>query len=171
VEGKDGTGMNLLGKGFRFLRKDVAIFAFFLLLSFFFWYLNSLRKDIEEDLKYPVRYVFSQNSRISDTDLPQKLLFNLKGPGYSIIKLKLSGNRSPLIIDFTRTPLKRVPDSSPAEYYFTTSALIPHFSKQLRSEFQILSVKPDTIFVSLEKKGSTAGGSRSSAAPGEKRRN
>ena len=169
MEVRDGIGKNLIGKGFRFLRKDVAIFAFFLLLSFFFWYLNSLRKDIEIDVRYPVKYLSSQYYRISDTNLPEKFIFNLKGPGYSVIKLKLSGNRSPLTIDFSKVAVRRVPDGQPTDYYFLTSGLIPHFSKQMRSEFQILSVKPDTVFLTAERRNQQ--GPRSSSLPVEKRRN
>ncbi|HVN58779.1 MAG TPA: hypothetical protein VMT63_10805 [Bacteroidales bacterium] len=146
MEGKESAGKSFLGKSFRFLRKDVAIFAFFLLLSFFFWYLNSLRKEFEIDLRYPVKYLGSPG-RVSEDNLPDKLIFSIKGPGYTIIKLKLSGNRSPLTIDFSKISFRRLQESQPPEYFFVTSGLIPHFSKQLRSEFQILSVKPDTIFV------------------------
>lgn len=146
------TGKDLLGKGVHFLKRDVVIFAFFLLLSFFFWYLNSLRKDIEVDLKYPVRYINPPKDKVISSDLPQKLLFNLKGPGYSIIKLKLSVGRTPVLIDFSKVGYKRVPDSQPPEYYIVSGNLINSFSKQMRADFQILSIKPDTLYITFEKK-------------------
>jgi len=37
--------------------RDIVIFGFFLLLSFIFWYLNSLEKEVEYSIRYPVRYV------------------------------------------------------------------------------------------------------------------
>jgi hypothetical protein len=155
VKGRPGTtGKSLFGKGIHFLKRDVVIFAFFLLLSFFLWYLNSLRKDIEIDITYPVRYINPPMGRIAGGDLPQKLIFNIKGPGYSVVKLKLTGIRSPVSIDFSRISYKKVPDSQPPEYYIVSGNLISSFSKQLRSEFQILSIKPDTIFVTFQRKGS-----------------
>jgi hypothetical protein len=164
--GSANTGRNLLGKGFHFLKRDVAIFAFFLLLSFFFWYLNSLRKDIEVDLRFPVRYLNTSSRRISDEELPDRLVFSIKGPGYSIFKQKLSLNRSSLTVDFSKVVLKRVPDSSPPDYAVVTNSLIPSFSKQLRSELQILSVKPDSIYVTFEKRNGTVKGT---AVNGEKK--
>ena len=39
------------------INRDVVVFAFFLFLSFGFWYLNSLGKEMEADIKYPVKYI------------------------------------------------------------------------------------------------------------------
>ena len=85
--------------------------SFFLLLSFVFWYLNSLEKDVEYDIKYPVRYINLPEERMLSEDLPSRLDLYLKGPGYSILKLKLSGNRSPVILDVSTINYRRVPGS------------------------------------------------------------
>jgi hypothetical protein len=133
-------------------KRDVVVFAFFLFLSFIFWYLNSLRKDIEIDVRYPVRYINPPKDRIIANALPPKLTFNLKGPGYSIVKLKISGNRAPVIIDFSKVTYRRIPDAGQLEYYIVSSGLIQNFKKQLNSDFQIVSIKPDTLFIVFEKK-------------------
>ena len=168
MEGRPGTtGKNLFGKGIHFLKRDVVSFAFFLLLSFFLWYLNSLRKDIEIEIRYPVRYINPPAGKVASGDLPENLVFSIKGPGYSVVKQKLSVSRSPVSIDFSRVSCKRVPDSQPSEYYIVSGNLISSFSKQLRSEFQILSIKPDTIYVTFQRKVSTGinnKGSTTSAA-------
>jgi hypothetical protein len=169
VKGRPGTtGGNLFGKGIHFLKRDVMSFAFFLLLSFFLWYLNSLRKEIEIEIRYPVRYINPPAGKVASGDLPQNLVFNIKGPGYSVVKQKLSVSRLPVSIDFSKVNYKKVPDSQPTEYYIVSGNLISSFSKQLRSEFQILSIKPDTIFVTFQRKGFTGvngkGSTTSSAA-------
>jgi hypothetical protein len=153
VEGKKSIWpVKISGKGVRSFNKDLLVFAFFLLLSFIFWYLNSLRKEIEVDLRYPVKYTNTPRDRNITGNLPQKLTLNLKGPGYSIIKLKLSGNRAPLVIDFSKVTWKRVPESRTPDYFIVSAGLLTNFSRQLRSEFQIVSVKPDTLYFTLEKK-------------------
>ena len=172
MEGKDDRiGRGLLGKGVHFLKRDLVIFAFFLVLSFFFWYLNSLRKDFEVELKYPAKYINNKGGRINAGELPPMVILNLKGPGYSIVKQKLTLSRSPLIVDFSRVALKRVPDTQPAEYCLITSSLIPGFSKQLSSEFQILSVKPDTIFVTFGNRGSSGAPGKGLMSSDEKHKN
>ncbi len=146
------AGRNFLGKGVRFLKRDLVVFTFFLLLSFFFWYLNSLRKDIEAEIRYPVRFINPPRDRMNPEDLPQKLIFSVKGPGYSLVKLNLSGRKTPVSVDFSKAGMKKLPDSKPTQYFIVSSALIPSFTRQLRPDFQILAVKPDTLFVTFERK-------------------
>jgi hypothetical protein len=138
-------------KGALRIDKDVLIYAFFLFLSFIFWYLNSLGKEIESTVKYPVRYINLPKERVLTGGLPARLDLNLKGPGYSIMKLKLSGNRAPLVLDISAIDYKRVPKSNSLSYYVLTSELIPNMTNQLRAECRINSIKPDTLFFSFDR--------------------
>jgi len=131
--------------------RDVVTFGFFLLLSFIFWYLNSIEKDVEYDIKYPVRYINIPEERILAEDLPARLDLYLKGPGYSILRLKLSVNRSPVILDVSTINYRRVPGSRTLSYYVITSGLIPKLRNQLRTECEITSIKPDTLFFSFDR--------------------
>lgn len=139
--GKKGNGID----------RDVVIFCFFLLLSFVFWYLNSLEKDVEYEMKYPVRYINIPEGRILSEDLPARLDLYLKGPGYSILRLKLSGNRTPVILDVSTINYRRVPGSRTLSYYVLTSGLVPKLRNQLRTECEIASIKPDTLFFSFDR--------------------
>lgn len=132
------------------LNRELPVFAFFLLLSFVFWYLNELGKELEGTINYPVRYINPPKDRIITGDLPDKLEMDLRGPGYSILKMKLSGSRAPVVIDFTRVAPKRIPGTTP-HYYLVTSGLIQNFSKQLHADFEIISIHPDTLFFGYDK--------------------
>ena len=141
MKGKIGIWLKkLTEKGVSSFKRDVLVFAFFLFLSFIFWYLNSLRKDIEIDVRYPVRYINPPKDRVIANELPPKLTFYLKGPGYSIIKLKIPGNHAPVVIDFSKVTLKRMP-------YIKTSVgtgkstryLISH--RLLSSDFEFITEK------------------------------
>ena len=136
------------GKG---IDREVIVFSFFLLLAFIFWYLNSLEKDVDYDIKYPVRYVNLPEERVLTDDLPARLNLFLKGPGYSVLKLRLSGNRSPVILDVSTINYRRVPGSRTLSYYILTSGLISKLEKQLRTECEITSIKPDTLFFTFDK--------------------
>jgi hypothetical protein len=131
--------------------KDVFIFAFFLLLSFVFWYLNSLDKEVEAGIRYPVRYTNIPRGRVVNTKSTPRLNLFLKGQGSSVLRAKLSGNKTPLSIDISKVNYKRVPGSNDLEYYIITSSLSRSFTVQLRSEFEIISIKPDTLFFRLVK--------------------
>jgi hypothetical protein len=141
----------LTEKGRSSIDRDVITFSFFLLLSFVFWYLNSLQKDVEYNIKYPVRFVNLPEARVLVEDLPSRLDLYLKGPGYSIVKLKLAGNRTPVILDVSTINYRRVPGSRTLSYYIMTSGLIPKLKNQLRAECEITSIRPDTLFFSFDR--------------------
>ena len=134
----------------KFLNREIPVFAFFLLLSFVFWYLNELSKELQGSINYPVRYINPPKDRIVTGDLPDKLEMDLRGPGYSILKVKLSGSRAPVVIDFSKVAPRRIPGQLP-RYYLVTSGLMGNFSKQLHADFDILAIHPDTLFFGYDK--------------------
>lgn len=132
------------------LNREVLIFVFFLFLSSLFWYLNELGKDVDTAIQYPVRYINPPKGRVLTGDLPDRLTMELQGPGYSILKLKLSGSRAPVVVDFSKMTLKRLPGKQ-SSYYIVSSSLIESFSKQLHADFNISVIKPDTIYYGFDK--------------------
>lgn len=150
---KDETRTELTKKGVGGINKDVVIFAFFLFLSFVFWYLNSLGKDIETGIKYPLKYTNLPKERVILDESQVRLTLFLKGTGSSILKLKLSGKKAPVEIDISKVNYKRLPGSRNPDYFIVTSGLAKSLAVQLRSGCEITSIKPDTLFFSLGNKG------------------
>ena len=142
---------NLMKKEVSVINRDVVVFAFFLFLSFIFWYLISLGKEIESDIRYPVKYINIPGDRVIVEESQVKLNLYLKGPGYSILKLKVSANRTPVIIDISKVNYKRVPGSKSLNYFIVTSGLTKSLTVQLSSGCEITSIKPDTLFFTLDK--------------------
>ena len=142
---------NLVKKGARVIKRDIAVFAFFLFLSFIFWYLNSLGKEIEAGIDYKVKYTNLPKERVIAEDQPSHLNLFLKGPGYSILKLKISGNKAPVMIDLSKVNYKRAPGEKALNYYIVTSGLAKSLNVQMRSGCEITSIKPDTLFFNLAK--------------------
>jgi hypothetical protein len=152
VKREDGIRKeNLTKKGVRVINRDVAVFAFFLFLSFIFWYINSLGKEIEAGIEYHVKYTNIPRERIITESSPADLNLFLKGPGYSIIKLKFSNKISPVIIDISKVNYKRAPGGKTLNYFIVTSGLTKSLNVQMRSGCEITSIKPDTLFFTLDK--------------------
>jgi hypothetical protein len=135
----------------KIFNRDFFVFVFFLVFSFAMWYLNSLGKEAEADIRYPVRFVNLPKERIIADDSPVKLNLFFKGPGYSILKLRLSGTRTPLAIDLSKVNYRRVPGSKTPGYYIITSGLGRTLAVQLRPGCEITAIKPDTLFFTLER--------------------
>ena len=144
---------NLTKKDVSVINRDGFIFVFFLFLSFVFWYLNSLGKEIEAGFRYPVKYTNLPREREIIEEPPVILNLFIKGPGYSILKLKLSGNKTPVLIDISKVNYKRVTGSKAFNYFIVTSGLTSSLTVQLGSGFEITSIKPDTLFFTLNRVG------------------
>jgi hypothetical protein len=129
------------------INRDVVVFVFFLLLSFTLWYLNALGKDIEADIRLPVRFINLPKGRILSENSPDRISLSVKGPGYSILKLKFPGKKTPVTIDLSKVTYRRVPESRDPDYYILTSGLVKSFTVQLRSGCDVISIKPDTLFI------------------------
>lgn len=152
MKGKHGIQAgNLAKKEVGIINRNVVVFAFFLLLSFVFWYLNSLGKEIETGIRYPVKYINLPEDRVIVGETIVRLNLYLKGPGNSILKLKVSGKRTPVLIDISKVNYIRVPGSKDLNYYIVSTGLTKSLTVQLRSECEITSIKPDTLFFTFEK--------------------
>ena len=151
MKGKDGirTG-NLMKKGVKVVNRDVAVFAFFLFLSFIFWYLNSLGKEVEAGIKYHVKYTNLPKERTIIGVKPSELNIFLKGPGYSILKLKVTDKKAPVIIDISKVNYRRAPGGKALTYFIVTSGLAKSLTVQMRSGCEITSIKPDTLFFTFD---------------------
>lgn len=129
--------------------KDIAVFAFFLFLSFTFWYLNALDKEVETEIKYSVNFINLPKDKVVDEEQAVSVYMSLKGPGYSILKLKLSSKRNPVIIDISKTSYNRIPGRNDLNCYILTSGISSGLAVMLRTECVITSVKPDTIYFTV----------------------
>ena len=136
---------------------DLARFAFFLLLSFLFWYLNFLGKEAETSVVYQLSYEKVPETRTLIAQGPCIINLSLKGTGYSIIKLKVSGTTTPLSVDLSKVTYRSVSGIRDQNYYILTSGLVNTLSSQLRSGCEIISVKPDTLFFTLSRKETVKG--------------
>lgn len=133
------------------INRDVVVFAFFLLLSFGLWYINSLGKEMEADIRYPVKYINIPKERTIGEGISARLNLSLKGPGYTVLKLKVSGNKPPVLIDLSKVSYRRTPDSKNPDYFIVTSGLVKSLTIQIRSGCEIIAIKPDTLFFTLNK--------------------
>jgi hypothetical protein len=131
------------------MNKNVAVFAFFLFLSSLFWYLNALGKEVEAEIRYPVNYINLPKNSVIVEEQQANLNLLLKGPGYSVLKLKLTSKKTPVIIDVSEISYRRVPGSNGLDYFILTSGITKNLELMLKTECVITSVKPDTLFFTL----------------------
>jgi hypothetical protein len=155
VKGKDGNRNDEPDDSLkRNVNRNVAVFIFFLFLSFGLWYINSLGKEAETEIKYPFRYINLPRDREISEVTPLRLVCSMKGPGYTLLKLRMSGDRPPVMIDLSKISYKHLPEGRNNDYFIVTSALLKSFTVQIRSGCEIIGIKPDTLTFSLTRASS-----------------
>jgi hypothetical protein len=134
-------------KEIRLYNKNAIIFAFFLFVAFIFWYISSLGKEVKGEFHFTTDFVNIPKGKAIADEIPLKMTLELKGQGYSLLKYKFYGNENQMEIDLAKISYRRIPESKPSRYYILTSSLIQNIKKQMGNSFEIIAVKPDTIFL------------------------
>lgn len=127
------------------LNRKVLVFFFFLLLSVLFWFLTAMNQEYDTDISYPVRYIRYPEKKVLVNDIPDRLELSVHAGGYTLLRYRLRSRLNPIIFDVNSFSLNRV-IGDPSTLYILTGIAKDDIVKQLRSEFEILSISPDTIF-------------------------
>ncbi|MDR0394493.1 MAG: YbbR-like domain-containing protein [Tannerella sp.] len=125
--------------------KEILIFLFFLLLSFGFWFLQSLQQDYERKIELPVRYKNIPSEWILSENNPEKIDVLLKDKGMTLMYYSWKVNFLPVEISVSN--LSR---SAGHTLQVTTRTLETMVSKQLISSTSILSIEPREIHIEYD---------------------
>ncbi len=126
-------------------RKKAVIFSFFLLLSVIFWFMNALSKNYTTTIEYPVRYRNFPADKILVGELPEHLSLEVNAHGYTLLRYRISSRHIPLVFNVRSFTMNRMSRADSGIYYIETRFARNYISKQLSSEFSIISIKPDTL--------------------------
>lgn len=126
-------------------RKRALMFSFFLMLSVIFWFMNALSKNYTTDIKYPVRYRNFPGDKTLIGELPNYFTLRVNAHGYTLLRYKLSSRYIPIVFSVNSFKLSRMSEKDSSFYFLETRYIKEYVAKQLSSEFEIVSLKPDTI--------------------------
>ncbi|MFW9598848.1 MAG: CdaR family protein [Paludibacter sp.] len=127
-----------------FFSKNVLSFLVFLVLSFLFWFINTLDKERQVTLTIPVRY----NQLPHEMDITNAnssvVQVTVKDKGLNLLNYS-EATLSPITIDLNRNFYSR------GKIVVTNSELKAKLSVALLSSTSILSVKPDSLLLVYER--------------------
>ncbi|MCX6297238.1 MAG: CdaR family protein [Bacteroidetes bacterium] len=135
-------------KGNAQLNRRVITFMFCLLISIFIWLLMSLSKEYSISVSFPVKYINLPNDKLITNHLPENISVEIKATGFNLLDYKLRQNRNTLLIDIKNAS----PISVRNNYYVDCNDQLDVITGQLTNAIKVVSVNPDTIFISYNKK-------------------
>ncbi len=126
--------------------RRLIIFLFFVVLSTIFWFLNRLEEEYVTEISLPVRYTDFPDDKILVNDLPNHFDLRVRAHGYKLLEYKISNKFLPFSINVNSLTLRMHSQSNYAKFFSLTRLLHRDIEDQLRSELEIVSISPDTLF-------------------------
>jgi hypothetical protein len=127
-------------------RKKTLVFSFFLLLSVIFWFMNALSKNYTTDIDYPVIYRRLPSDKVLVGELPENLNLKINAHGYTLLRYYLGARQIPIIFNVQSFAMDIASREDSTVFFIETRYARDYFSRQLSSEFEVLEIKPDTLF-------------------------
>lgn len=124
----------------RALSKDALIFLVFLVLAGIFWFVNSLDKQRETDLRIPVEYMGIPEDIEIESKLPKEVVIKVRDEGLALLQYS-KRKTVPLALDMDRRYFDK------GEFVITADQLKNRLSRYVLPTTAVLSINPDTIQV------------------------
>jgi YbbR domain-containing protein len=121
------------------------VFLVCLALASFLWFLNALEKHYTDHITVPVRYINLPLNKTLTGKLPAKLDLTVDAYGYTLLRQKLSFSFSPVLIDVNEITNNYLEVKYISNYTISTYSHKEEIAKQISSEIEIISIRPDSI--------------------------
>ncbi len=129
--------------------RKILLFLIFLAISFILWFLLSLDEYYNTEIKIPVEFVNVPKNKFIKSGNARTVTLTVNGYGYDIVKYSMKNKISALRVNLNEVRLYPVQKNDSNDYYFLTKDMILQLSSQLSPKIKIISVSPDTIFITF----------------------
>ena len=113
------------------VNKNAIVFAFFLLLSVVFWFLNALGKEYTTEINYPVSYVNLPDNQAFIGKVPSTTKLKVSGLGFTLLQYKYSYSPLPFIVDLQNYKPIRLKGGNKHDFFIRSQELVAQFANHL----------------------------------------
>jgi len=121
------------------------VFVVCLSLASFLWFLNALEKRYTDHITVPIKYINLPKDKELAGKLPMKFDLTVDAFGYTLLQHKLSLAYLPVLIDVNELTNNYLENKYLSKYTISTSGHKEEIAKQISSEIEIISIRPDSI--------------------------
>ena len=126
---------------FQFNRTNWKAVALCFIAAAIFWLFNSFNKNYSANIRFPLRFDYSQEKFIPLTNLPGDVRVNVSGNGWELFRKSIGIKLPELTISLPRpTEVKKI----------VASSLIHTFSEQIGSGLKINYIVNDTLRLQID---------------------
>lgn len=140
------TTANLKQKG-KSLNRNIVRFTLFLFLSASLWFINSLRKSHIDEINYPIEFINIPEGKVVDSSITPQFKLKIKADGFTLARYYFSSDLQPLTVDLS--VVTGIVRRSSHGLCISGVALERYLNENVAKDVQVLSVEPDTLFLSF----------------------
>ena len=129
--------------------KKLSAYAFFLFISFSFWFLSMLSKHHETTLKIPVVYINFPADKVVVSSPISFIEARVKAPGFSIVFYNLF-NFSKLTLNIEQANIK--PKQAGSEVFWLMNSKRKAVAEVISSSMELIAINPQRLIISLSNK-------------------
>lgn len=108
--------------------------------------MNALSKNYTTNISYPIRYRNFPEDKTLIGEPPDELILKVNAHGYTLLRHKMGTRYVPIVFSVKSFTLNRTGNPDSSRYFIETRYTREYITRQLSSEFEIIEIKPDTIF-------------------------
>lgn len=128
------------------ISKNLGIFLIFVLFATIIWFLNTLNKEYNTDIKLPVIYYNMPQDKVNISNLPEEFTVSIKAYGYDILKYQLKKNFIPTKLDIGSYKFNPLLKNDTNKYYLLSNELINQVENEFNGKMKVEYIKPDTLY-------------------------
>ena len=114
----------------------------FLGISFLFWILIKMSKEYTDVVQFKVDYINLPKGKMLQGEVDYNIDIIITTYGFNFVKYRL-GNK------FVKVDLQNIRRKKGSLYYQLSKDLLPQIKKQVKTDVEVISIEPDSLFFNL----------------------
>lgn len=123
----------------------VLTFFFFVTLSWVFWFLIALDRHYTTNINFPVKYIHQFPDKEMVGEIPDKLLINVSGQGYTLLRTIFTRHNHNINLRVVTLNLNAIKGYD-NKYFMLTRTLKDDIKRQLGVELNVNDILPDSLY-------------------------
>lgn len=127
------------------LNKNIITYSVCVTIASILWFLNALNKDYSAEISYPVKYINLPEGKYLVTQLPSRLLLDVKAKGFALLGHKIRTSFLPITFNLESYQNRLIRKEHVFEYTLRLNDVKERIGNQLNAEIKLLNTHPSEI--------------------------
>ena len=128
------------------LNKRLTAFAVCLAIATVFWFLNSLTRNYNSEIEFPVSYKNFPKDKLPINKLPETIKLVINAQGFHLLSYKMEFEKDTIFVDLENIKIQQKEKYFDGYLSMASKAQLLGIGSQFNTDIKVLRIIPDTIF-------------------------